>query len=197
MNIMRPKAAHAVGYFSGQLNKDNFKTLIIQAQSAAAKEVKGDATRVFRLPFWPTAMCTAYFWRKFLYSSVIKLYWWYGVTLIINLRVDKNSPRGVSEQTRCRLDVGATSIRVVTGFSCAYPGLPATRSCHHRLCASKLQFSDNTGRGIASFPWQVPEFRSASDRNEGGERNQVHQISGAEVRRNLTSASKVIHNQKT
>ena len=51
MNIMRPKATIAVGYFSGQLNKDNFKTLVLQAQAAAAKEVKGDAARVFRLPF--------------------------------------------------------------------------------------------------------------------------------------------------
>lgn len=51
MNIMRPKASSAVGYFSGQIKKDNFKTLVLQAQSAATKEVKADAARVFRVPF--------------------------------------------------------------------------------------------------------------------------------------------------
>lgn len=51
MNIMRPKATIAAGFFSGQLSKDNFKTLVLQAQSAAGKEVKGDAARTFRLPF--------------------------------------------------------------------------------------------------------------------------------------------------
>lgn len=51
MNIMRPKATVAVGYFSGQIKKDNFKTLVLQAQSAAGKEVKADAARVFRVPF--------------------------------------------------------------------------------------------------------------------------------------------------
>lgn len=51
MNIMRPKATSAVGFFSGQINSDQFKTLSLQAQSAAAKEVKNDASRVFRLPF--------------------------------------------------------------------------------------------------------------------------------------------------
>ena len=51
MNIMRPKATTAVGYYSGQLKKDNFKSLVLQAQSAAAKEVKADAARVFRVAF--------------------------------------------------------------------------------------------------------------------------------------------------
>lgn len=51
MNIMRPKASAPAVYYSGQLSKENFKTLVLQAQSAAAKEVKGDAARSFRLPF--------------------------------------------------------------------------------------------------------------------------------------------------